>query len=246
MDSRLRSGRRGAASTVKSELADWFEGHGHAKMKLFAYVEVFYNQLVNAEEAFPERRIVMAIGLTDKVIRGMLVVAVGATVVLLVVMAVMPAPTESELKLRYMQFYYEAFKTLLVSFVAGVLIVVVPQYLNEAKYTFERLRESRRAYSEAHTGITYLEYKLAVLDYGAAMALIEDIHVKKHMAETYDELARHLGRKGEPVTAWSDRIAVKLDKLKNEVGADFDRWTNSTPQERLARLLPASKGRDPA
>jgi hypothetical protein len=188
----------------------------------------------------------MAVGLTGRVIKGMVVVAVGATVVLLVVMAVTPAPIESELKLRYMQFYYEAFKTLLISFVAGVLIALVPQYLNEAKYTFERLRESRRAYSEAHTGITYLEYKLAVLDYGAAMALIEEIHVKKHMAETYDELALHLSRKGEPIKAWSDRIAVKLDKLKNEVGTDFVRWTDNSPQERLARLLPTSKERDPA
>lgn len=188
----------------------------------------------------------MSLGLTEKVIKGMVVVAVGGAIVLLVVMAVMPMPIESELRLRYMQFYYEALKTLLVGFVAGVLIVVVPQYLNEAKYTFERLRESRRAYSEAHTGVTYLEYKLAVLDYGAAMTLIEEIHVKKHMAETYDELALHLGRKGEPVKAWSERIAIKLDKLKDEVGADFDRWTNSTPQERLTRLLATSKRRDPA
>lgn len=140
-----------------------------------------------------------------------------------------------------MQFYYDIFKTLLVSFVVAVLVVVIPHSLNEAKYRLERLRESRRAYSEAHTGFTYLEYRLAVLDYGAAIALIEDIHVKKHMAETYDELATHLSRKGEAVKDWSDRIAGKLDRLTKEIGSDYERWTASTPQERLAKLLRASE-----
>ncbi len=31
-------------STVKSELGEYFESHGDAKMKLFDYIEVFYNQ----------------------------------------------------------------------------------------------------------------------------------------------------------------------------------------------------------
>ncbi len=31
-------------STVKSELADRFDSHGEAKMALFDYIEVFYNQ----------------------------------------------------------------------------------------------------------------------------------------------------------------------------------------------------------
>ena len=31
-------------STVKSELADQFASHGDAKMELFDYIEVFYNQ----------------------------------------------------------------------------------------------------------------------------------------------------------------------------------------------------------
>ena len=31
-------------STVKSELGEHFESHGEAKMELFDYIEVFYNQ----------------------------------------------------------------------------------------------------------------------------------------------------------------------------------------------------------
>jgi hypothetical protein len=180
-------------------------------------------------------------GLTQRVLIGTIVVAAGLAVALLILIAVVPSPEESELKLGYMQFYHEAFKTILVSFVAAILAVVVPHYLSEAKYTFERLKDSRRAYSEAHTGVTYLEYRLAVLDYAAAIALIEDIHVKKHMAETYDELEAHLARKRQHVDEWSERVAGKLDRLKREIGSDFDGWTNSTPQQRLARLLPTSK-----
>ena len=31
-------------STVKSEIGEWFASHGDAKMELFDYIEVFYNQ----------------------------------------------------------------------------------------------------------------------------------------------------------------------------------------------------------
>jgi transposase InsO family protein len=31
-------------STVKSELGEHFDSHGHAKMEVFDYIEVFYNQ----------------------------------------------------------------------------------------------------------------------------------------------------------------------------------------------------------
>jgi transposase InsO family protein len=31
-------------STVKSELDEWFASNGDAKMQLFDYIEVFYNQ----------------------------------------------------------------------------------------------------------------------------------------------------------------------------------------------------------
>jgi hypothetical protein len=183
----------------------------------------------------------MAMGLGDRVLKWVVAVTTGISLILLVLMAMMPAPADSELRLKYMQFYHDAFRTLLVSFLVAVLVVVIPHSLNEAKYKFERLRESRLAYSQAHTGFTYLEYRLAVLDYGAAIALIEDIHVKKHMAETYDELAAHLRRKGEAVKDWSDRIAGKLDRLTKEIGSDYERWTAGNPQERLARLLQASK-----
>lgn len=178
----------------------------------------------------------MATKITDRVLKWVIIIAAIIALTIFVLMVVLPPSKGTELQLKYMQFYFEAFKALIVSFVVAILVVVIPQYLNEAKYMFERLRDSRRAYSEAHTGFTYLEYRLAVLDYGAAILLIEDIHVKKHIAETYDELEIHLRRKNETLRDWSARIANKLDALKHEIGSDYDSWSKSTPQERLQRL----------
>jgi hypothetical protein len=179
--------------------------------------------------------------MSDRVLKWLVIVGVGIAALLVALMAIVGTPAESGARLQYLQFYYEAFKTLLVGVVVAVLSVIIPHRLKEATYTFERLRDSRRAYSQAHTGITYIEYRLAVLDYGAAIALIEDIHVKKHLAETYDELALHLARKGQSVKEWSDHLARKLSRLTKEVGMDYVQWTNAAPQERLARLLRASE-----
>jgi hypothetical protein len=179
--------------------------------------------------------------MSDRVLKWLVIVGVGVATMLVMLMVIVPIPADSGARLQYLQFYYEAFTTLLVGVMVAVLSVVIPQHLKEATYKFERLRDSREAYSEAHTGITYIEYRLAVLDYGAAIALIESIHVKKHMAETYDELALHLARKGQSVTEWSDHLARKLSRLTKEVGTDYVQWTNAAPQERLARLLRASE-----
>lgn len=182
--------------------------------------------------------------ITDRVIVWMIIIAAIIALAIFILMFVFPLSKGSDLQIKYLQFYFEAFKAVLISFVVAILVVVIPQRLNEGKYMFERLKDSRRAYSEAHTGFTYLEYRLAVLDYGAAISLIEDIHIKKHIAETYDELECHLNRKNETVQEWSARIANKLDILKHEIGSDYDSWSKSTPQERLQRLRIAIGGLD--
>ena len=41
--------RKAFFSTVKSELGERFDSHGDAKMQLFDYIEVFYNQRRTAE-----------------------------------------------------------------------------------------------------------------------------------------------------------------------------------------------------
>jgi hypothetical protein len=45
-------------STVRSELGEHFDSHGEAKMELFEYVEVFYNQ----RRRHSERRVFVAVG----------------------------------------------------------------------------------------------------------------------------------------------------------------------------------------
>ena len=44
-------------STVKNELADQFASNGDAKMELFDYIEVFYNQRRRAQRSPPPVRL---------------------------------------------------------------------------------------------------------------------------------------------------------------------------------------------
>ena len=152
----------------------------------------------------------------------------------LMYLAAGPMPADAELRLRHLQLYADVLKTLVAGVFVAVLVVLIPHSLNEAKYRFEQRRESRQAYSEAKTGVVYLPYRLAVLDYGEAIALIEGVHVKKHVAETYDELTDHV--QGKTVREWSDELFNELQRLKKVVGDDHDVWSRQSPQERLSRL----------
>src|ERR1700733_12102147 len=76
------------------------------------------------------------------------------------------------------------------------------------RYSFERLRDSRTAYSEAKTGIDYLPLRLCTLDLKAAAAFVQRAHVRKHEAELYPELKLHLKKRGIDKTPeqWGDGI----------------------------------------
>jgi hypothetical protein len=78
----------------------------------------------------------------------------------LVYLAAGPLPEDADLRLRHLQLYADVLKTLVAGVFVAVLVVLIPHSLNEAKYRFERLRESRQAYSEAKTGVDYLPYRV--------------------------------------------------------------------------------------
>ena len=183
--------------------------------------------------------------LAARALQAVLMLAVLLFVGLLIVATMVPLPSVPALRLQYMQLYAEVGQTLLAGVVVAVLVVAIPHSLNAAKYRFGRLRASRRAYSEAHTGVTYLPYRLAALDYGAAIALIERVHVRKHIAESYDELAEHLRRKGEDPSHWSDRLAGTLDRLTKEIGPQPERWVALSPTQRVQLLRTAARAERP-
>lgn len=97
-------------------------------------------------------------------------------------------PDDKVLKLKYMNYFLGIYKTIFVSFLATLLVALLPQVYTEKKDSFERLKESRRAYSEEKTAVIYLPYKLSEMNYLQGASALEVAHIKLHMAPTYPEL----------------------------------------------------------
>ena len=143
----------------------------------------------------------------DAVLRGVAGRAVKATLfagsfLLFVVAAVVLAleitridPARSAL----FKVYADIFKTIVAGVVVALLAVLIPTLVGEARFAFERMKDSRVAYSNAKTGIDYLKLRLSTLNLHDAAALVQHVHFQKHLAELYDELSLHLLRryKGE-------------------------------------------------
>src|SRR5436853_487571 len=95
-------------------------------------------------------------------------------------------------RIEYYKLYVDLAKSVLVGFGAAMLGILIPAVFAEAHYSFERLRDSRTAYSEAKTSVDYLPLRLCTLNLKAAVALVQRAHVRKHEAELYPELTFHL------------------------------------------------------
>lgn len=77
-----------------------------------------------------------------------------------------------------MNYYLGIYKTIFVSFLVTLLVALLPQVYTEKKDRFERLKESRLAYSEAKTAVIYLPYKLSEMNYLQGASALEVAHVK--------------------------------------------------------------------
>lgn len=144
-------------------------------------------------------------------------------------------PVDEVLKLEYMNYFLGIYKTIFVSFLVTLLIALLPQVYTEKKDRFERLKESRRAYSEAKTAVIYLPYKLSEMNYLQGASALEVAHVKLHMALTYPELKIHLSRLGHSETPeeWGRKVYDKLFKMKEILKLKCEDWDN---MKRTARL----------
>src|SRR5437870_727185 len=85
-----------------------------------------------------------------------IVIAVLLLVLLLLLIFFQRNQVTSINRIEYYKFYLEAFKVIAVGFGVAVLGILVPAILTEGRYRFERLKESRNAYSEVKTGVDYL------------------------------------------------------------------------------------------
>jgi hypothetical protein len=117
-------------------------------------------------------------------------------------------------------------------FIAGLSLLIQNQH-----YKFERLKESRKAYSDAKTGADYLELRLCTLTLAEASAFVQQVHIWKHCAELYPELAQHLKARGfyNP-REWADSIYYKLAAARQLLGENVEIWDALTCRERLDKM----------
>jgi hypothetical protein len=144
-------------------------------------------------------------------------------------------------RIQYLKLYADWAKAILVGFGAALLAVLIPAYLSEARFHFERLKDSRTAYSEAKTGQDYLLLRLSTLDLKDAAALVQRVHVRKHEAELYPELAIHLKRRRIDRTPeqWGDEIYGRLFVVRQLLESKAGEWDSMSIGSRLAFLREA-------
>jgi len=141
-------------------------------------------------------------------------------------------------RIQYYKLYVDLAKAVLVGFGAALLGILIPAIFAEARYSFERLRDSRTAYSEAKTSVEYLPLRLCTLELKAAAAFVQQAHVRKHEAELYPELKFHLKKRGIKKTAdqWGDGIYSQLFDIREFLEAHAGEWDSLSPNGRLVLL----------
>jgi hypothetical protein len=142
--------------------------------------------------------------------------------------------------LEYSKLYLETFKVIVVSFFVALIGILVPARLREVRYNFQRMKESRVAYSEAKTGVAYLPIQLCSLNFAEAAALAQRVHFHKHQAELYhDELkayAQHLGVSPEE---WGKKLYDRLKVFRSVLEDHVADWDSLPRNERIKVLLEA-------
>ena len=139
-------------------------------------------------------------------------------------------------RIAYYKLHVDLATAVLVGFGAALLGILIPAVFAEARFGFERLRDSRTAYSEAKTSVDYLALRVCTLDLKNAAALVQRAHVKKHEADLYPELAIHLKRRGIAKTPeqWGDELYDRLFSVRTVLETHAADWDSMTMAARLA------------
>ncbi|WP_375765121.1 hypothetical protein NR798_25745 [Archangium gephyra] len=180
------------------------------------------------------------------VARRALLTTIRVTVCLMLLLLVVICWRESQLppdhRIEDYKLYLEAFKVILIGFGVALLGILVPAIFTEEQNNFERLKESRTAYSEAKTGVEYLPLRLCTLSLQDAAILVQSVHVHKHQAELYDELRQWLERKSggnpekEDPAIWGEKTYRKLSAIRKILEAHAASWDKLSPDARLKLL----------
>lgn len=154
-------------------------------------------------------------------IRSVVLWAFVITILLLVLVTIASfssdLPATAETRLEYLKFILDIYKAIGLGFLITLLVALVPQILPETKYEFEVVKEGREIFSKAKTGIEYMPYNLALLDFKAAIEHIEMIHQLKHLADAYlDE--------NEKAGNWRYDPYEKIVSIREVVTNSADKW----------------------
>ena len=160
-----------------------------------------------------------SVELTETILRIGIVIAV---VGVLIVSAIWWAHPTCDIDQK--RLYLDAYKAIGIGFLIALLGAVIPNIILERRDNRERAESSRRAYSEAKTSVLYLPGNLAVLEFGAAMKLLESSHRKLHIAETYEkELTEYLKWYGDKST-WAAQQYWELTAVRIVLEMNADQW----------------------
>ena len=149
-----------------------------------------------------------------------------------------PPPHDAD----YYKYCLNVLKIVVGGIVIGALGIVVPAAISYSKDKFERLKESRAAYSGAKTGIDYLSLRLITANLAEAGRLIQEVHFQKHQAQLYDkELRQHLRlRHGYWVDLddWDEVMYRKLRSVRILLKNHAAEWDGLNQIDRLKILQP--------
>jgi hypothetical protein len=176
--------------------------------------------------------------LANKALLITLATTTGALVLLAIAAGVIVFGAPVDQRVDYLKVWADVLQAFLVGVGVTLAGILIPAVLSEARQDFERLRESRLAYSQAKTGVEYLPLRLAGLSFKDAAKLIQHTHTDKHMAELYPELESHLKRRQIEKTPkqWGDGLYSTLYDLRHVLEEHAGEWDTLTPQARLALI----------
>jgi hypothetical protein len=154
-------------------------------------------------------------------------------------------------RLPFYKFELGIFKVILVSFVIGMLGILIPAVAKETQQRFDQRKESRIAYSEAKTAIDYLKIGLSAASLSDAATALTRAHVLKHQAELYPNFSEWVAmRYGAKMTAltWDEMMYSRLFGARQVLEKHAEQWNKLGPAERIALLdsaLPTKSEIDP-
>ena len=145
-------------------------------------------------------------------------------------------------KTPYLQLYTDVLRTIIVVFFVGLASILIPEIIQERKYEFEMRKEAKRLYSESFTGVQYLNCRLPYLKSAEeAFRHLEELHSKKHLAETYYEYleVKNTNAEFEQRRIWPPQLSdpgKNIDEVKAKVVKIAGNWSEMTEKSRFDYL----------